>query len=286
MSRRMNVYYGAILGALGGLIGWATLGSLSQLEQAHALIRALLEGAIVGAFIGALVGSVEGALNGNVRELSTGLFRSLALSAVGGALGLAVGEVALQVIGGGVVARSIGWLSFGAAVGAAQGVVRGSIPRGVYGAIGGLVGGLTGGLLLEFLALQGLELQSVTRAIGLLLLGTLIGALIALVSEAFVHARVRVMNGRREGREYALDKADTTMGAGDSCDIYLPGDPSVRSLHAHFRSASDSVEVTPAGDAPVLVNGHAIRGPAPLKNGDQLQIGSTRLRLLVARTKA
>src|SRR5437764_13280135 len=33
MSRRMNIYYNAVLGALGGLFGWVVLGALIQVES-------------------------------------------------------------------------------------------------------------------------------------------------------------------------------------------------------------------------------------------------------------
>lgn len=279
----MNVYYGAVLGGLGGLLGWAALGSVFQPESAPALLRPLFEGAVVGAFIGALVGSVEGALNGNLRELWTGLSRSLVLSVPGGAIGLGAGELALQLVGGGLLARAVGWAVFGGAVGIAQGQARRSIQRGIFGAVGGLLGGSAGGLLLEFLAQQGAAVQATTRGIGLVILGALIGALVVMVAEAFVRARVRVVNGRREGREYALDKTETSIGASDGCDIYLPGDPAMRPVHALIRSAGKSVEIVATGGGAVWVNGSAMSARASLKDGDQLLLGSTRLRLQLTR---
>ena len=283
MSWRMNVYYNAVLGGLGGLLGWALLGLIIEPQQAY--VRAALQGGLAGALIGGLVGCVAGALNGNRRQLLRGLMSGMALGTVGGALGLVGGEVALQVSGGGLVARALGWGIFGLAIGLGQGYISRSRRRATYGATGGAGGGIIGGLLFEVLAQQSLESQSVTRGIGLVVLGACIGSLLGLVSEAFVRSRLRVMSGAREGREYDLERTETTLGSSDACDVYLPGDPQVQLKHASIRFASNGLTLQRCVPAAVVtVNGvRAGSGSTTIRDGDRLELGQTRV---VIRAKA
>src|SRR2546423_15342111 len=148
MSRRMNIYYNAVFGAMGGLFGWVILGALIQVESWDVYLRSAIQGAVVGFLVGALVGCVEGFLNGNTRQLLRGLQRGAMLGLVGGAVGLTAGELALHVIGGGYAARSIGWAVFGLLVGVGEGQASRSPRKARYGAVGGMAGGVIAVLLL------------------------------------------------------------------------------------------------------------------------------------------
>src|SRR5205085_9067796 len=142
MSRRMNIYYNAVLGAIGGLFGWVVLGALIQVESVDVYLRSAIQGAVVGALIGALVGCVEGALNGNKRQLLRGLQRGSLLGLVGGAIGLTTGEVALHVIGGGYAPRAIGWALLRLLVGTGEGQASRAPRTARYGPGRGMVGGI------------------------------------------------------------------------------------------------------------------------------------------------
>src|SRR5947209_2613698 len=277
MSRRMNIYYNAVLGAMGGLFGWVVLGALIQVESWDVYLRSALQGAVVGSLIGALVGCVEGVLNGNRRQLLRGLQRGSILGLVGGAIGLTAGELALHVIGGGYTARSIGWALFGLMVGVGEGQANRSPRKTRYGALGGMAGGFVGGLLVEAIAQQGAAAQSVIRGLGLVILGACIGSLLAVVSEIFVQARLLVLIGPKEGREYTLDRARTSLGSSDSCDVYLPGDAGIERVHAYIRRDQHGLMVQPASPtASVAVNGQPIPPDGtPLPDGAQLTLGRT-----------
>jgi hypothetical protein len=272
-----------VLGGLGGLLGWALLGLIVEPQQAY--LRAALQGGLAGALIGGLVGCVEGALNVNRRQLLRGLLNGLIMGAVGGALGLVGGEVALQLSGGGLVARALGWGIFGMAIGLGEGYVSGSRRRATYGAIGGAGGGIVGGLLFEVLAQQSLESESVTRGVGLVLLGACVGSLFGVVTEAFVRSRLRVISGAREGREYDLEREETTVGSSDSCDVYLPGDPQLQLKHASIRFARNRLTLQRCVPAAVVkINGVlAGGGSTTIRDGDRLELGQTKL---VIRAKA
>jgi Inner membrane component of T3SS, cytoplasmic domain len=288
MSRRMNIYYNAVLGAMGGLLGWVVLGALIQVESVDVYLRSAIQGAVVGFLVGALVGCVEGVLNGNRRQLLRGLQRGSILGLVGGAIGLTAGELALHVIGGGYAARSIGWALFGVLVGIGEGQANRSPRKASYGAVGGMAGGFIGGLLLEAIAQQGVTAQSATRGVGLVILGACIGSLLAVVSEIFVQARLLVLIGPKEGREYTLDRACTSVGSSDSCDVYLPGDPGIERVHAYIRRDRQGLMVKPASPtARIAVDGRPISPEGtPLPDGARLTIGRTILRVHVLHQKA
>ena len=279
MSRKMNIYYNATLGALGGLLGWLVLILVPGLGALPALAQATIQGAVIGALIGALVGIVEGILNVNIRQALRGLVRGTGFGLLGGALGLFLGELALWVVGGGFLARAIGWGLFGLAVGLGEGRASRSPRKTSYGAIGGLLGGLVGGLIFEAVAQASVTYQAETRGLGLMVVGAAIGSLISLVSEVLGRARLKVMTGPREGREYDLDRPETRIGRSDACDVYLPADRRIESVHAVVRRTGGNLLLAPTSPhAALLVNQVPVpSGGRHLSDGDQLLIGDTEL---------
>src|SRR5215831_18988652 len=91
MSLLVRIYFNAVFGALGGLIGWMLFGVFGE-RTASDFGQWLLGGGLIGGAIGYFVVSVEA-----VRDLSLVRFcrlaaYGLALGALGGALGMCVGE--------------------------------------------------------------------------------------------------------------------------------------------------------------------------------------------------
>src|SRR5436305_1872033 len=77
-------------------------------------------------------------------------------------------------------------------------------------------------------------------------LAACIGSLLGVVSEICVQARLLVLIGPKEGREYTLDRARTSVGSSDSCDVYLPGDAGIERVHAYIRPDKHGLMVEPA----------------------------------------
>src|SRR5213076_913594 len=69
-------------------------------------------------------------------------------------------------------------------------------------------------------------------AMGLVILGACIGALMALVQGVFQPASVKVLRGWQEGREYSLDKPSSRLGRDEHADIALFRDMRVEKQHA------------------------------------------------------
>jgi hypothetical protein len=211
----------------------------------------LAAGAIIGGIIGYVVVGWEYLVDGSaMRFLRTGTQGCL-LGALGGALGLVLGELinyALQmgawlsplVIG--VLARGLGWMVFGLTIGLAEGWVARSLLKTSYGAVGGSLGGFFGGAVFAAL-LIGSQRQEWTyvwgQASALVILGASIGSLIASVEEALKPASVKILRGWREGREFSILKRETTLGRDERADILLLRDMKVENGMLASSSAMD-----------------------------------------------
>lgn len=287
---KLRIYYNAILGALGGLIGWALITLLLRFETSQTfwlLLRDALFGALVGACIGFAVGSAE-QLAGRWRlpNLQQSAL-SAAIGAGAGLLGLVIGELIFLLAGGGVWSRALGWALFGALLGLGQWRVTGMPSKGSYGALGGLFGGLLGGSTYERLTLLLLNLDlgrgwalPVGGAIGLMMLGACIGALIGLVEDLLRTAWLRFIRGPLEGQTRTLDprRPQLVLGGADRCDIVLPADPDVARAHAEIVHRNGEFTITGRDGAVLLRRGNETTTVQNhrLQHGDTIQLGRTR----------
>ena len=287
---KLRIYYNAILGALGGLIGWALISLLLRFETSETfwlLLRDALLGALVGACIGFAVGSAE-QLAGRLRLPN---LRQSALSAAIGAgaglVGLVIGELIFLVAGGGVWPRALGWALFGALLGLGQWRVTGMPSKGVYGALGGLFGGLLGGSTYERLTLLLLNMElgrawaiPVGGAVGLMILGACIGALIGLVEDILRSAWLRFIRGPLEGQTRTIDprRAKIVLGRADQCDIVLPDDPDVARAHAEIVHNNGEFTIMGREGSVLLRRAHETTTVQQhvLQPGDTVQLGRTR----------
>src|SRR5437879_734077 len=91
MALLVRIYLNAVFGALGGLLGWLLFGIFGDRQNSN-IVQQLLGGAFIGGLFGYLVVGVEA-----IRDRSLLRFCRLAsygviLGAVGGALGMWLGE--------------------------------------------------------------------------------------------------------------------------------------------------------------------------------------------------
>ena len=142
MNKRLQIYYSAVFGALGGLLGWWVMGSF-QTETWRVLVSNPFVGAGVGLSIGGFVAASDGAMIKRVtrRALRDGLLGGLA-GLLAGLVGLLLGGLAFTTIGGGLLARGLGWLLLGLLIGLGDYLVSHRPQRALYGALGGVAGGL------------------------------------------------------------------------------------------------------------------------------------------------
>jgi len=308
MALLARIYFNAVFGALGGLIGWLLFGVFGDPSTSDTR-QWLLGGAIIGGGIGYFIVSVEA-----IRDQSLVRFCRLAsygvvLGALGGAAGMWIGEAVnyqlVEWIGAGrdswlagaatMAARGLGWMFLGMAVGISEGIAARSLGKLSYGTLGGALGGFVGGALFGGLyewALRGTNPQDLVSAgggaVGLVILGACIGALTALVQGVFQPASVRVLRGWQEGREYPLVKVDTLLGRDEHADIALFRDMRVEKRHAIIQRDNNRYVLINNHAPPeqTQVNGVSVAHVRDLHDGDRIQLGNIVLRFQLRAAQA
>ncbi|MBI2806340.1 MAG: FHA domain-containing protein [Planctomycetes bacterium] len=297
-----KMYFNAVFGALGGLLGWMLFGVLGEKNPSNVDLNLLLGGAIIGGSIGYFVVSVEA-----IRDQSLVRFARLAsygvlIAMIGGAFGMYAGDLIntgiLKVVTAmgmtintqgvfylilGMIARGLGWSLLGIAIGASEGIAARSIGKFSYGTVGGLLGGFIGGVLFELFYYIARQTNTTTyfwSALGLVILGACIGSLSALVQTVFQPANVKVMRGWQEGREYALDKPANLLGRDEHADIALFRDMKVEKKHCYINQVNGKYFLVNNG-APAeftLVNETPVADQRELVDGDRIQLGNVILK--------
>ena len=134
--------------------------------------------------------------------------------ALGGAVGLVLGEVVIGWFQGGLIGRAASWAVLGLGIGASQGIAYRSRQRLIFGLIGGGLRGI-GRRRYLFEALRqrmGGTGYTVSQGLGMVILGAGLGLFLALVEEVLKRAWVQVVRGRQEGRAYLLARARCSRG--------------------------------------------------------------------------
>ena len=275
MSLWLKTLYSMLTGALGALAAWFILDWLLKL-QPEVYADAILNGTVVGICVGVAVNGFRGLLEFKGLPLIKGILVGFLVGIVGGNVGLLVGEVFYQNLGGSNALRIVGWAIFGITLGLTDGILAFSFKRIFYAGIGGLLGGLFGGAAFSFLASLSL-FPYTSRALGFGVLGALIGLFIGLLPNVLKDAWVKVNStGRNEGKECILDKARIVIGASEGCDLSLYGDSNVAPKHAEIVQDGKGYVLKPIGGTVVLVSGQQIR-QYNLANEDTFQLGSQSL---------
>jgi Inner membrane component of T3SS, cytoplasmic domain len=300
MALLTRIYFNAVFGGLGGLLGWMLFGVFADPHAADPgtaafWLNLLLGGAVIGGAVGYFVVSVEALRDRSLLRFVRLASYGVLLGALGGAVGMLLGEwvnyglVALFGAGtvlaflGAMFARGLGWMCLGATVGVSEGIAARSLGKFSYGTLGGALGGFVGGAFFGGVYLATRDLGAGTSlwgAVGLVLLGACIGSLSALVQGVFQPASVKVLRGWQEGREYPLDKEASLLGRDEHADIALFRDMKVEKKHAHIKREGNAY-VLVNNQAPAewtRVNDEPVAGRCALRDGDRIQLGNVLLR--------
>jgi hypothetical protein len=275
----MRMYFYAILGAIGGLIGWQVSGLLGLSFIGNLYISELIVGALVGFSIGLFIGLTEGLISLNpVQAGRSGLIGGL-LGMAAGAIGLPLSEMIFQLVGAGPFGRVLGWGTFGLLLGLAQGI---SGQAQIWkGALGGFIGGAIGGILLEW-AQRTLQNPMAGKAAGLLLLGGSVGAFISLIVVLLSRAWLEVKSGKLKGTEFILDKfmakGFPSIAIGSSplkSEIVLP-DPDIAPQHAMLQGDGMHFSLKDMSMAGTYIENRKVER-VQLVNGQRIRMGNTEL---------
>ncbi len=279
MSRRMRAYYYAVLGAIGGLIGWQISNLLGLSFTPTIYLSDLLVGSILGLCVGVMIGITEGLLTRNpAHVLRSGVIGG-GLGLLAGAIGLPLGEWSFLVSGATTLSRALGWAVFGLLIGLAEGLTGGS--QIWKGALGGLAGGLVGGALLEGTR-RWLGDPMIGKAAGLMLLGAAVGALIALIAVLLSRAWLEVGSGKLKGTEFILDKFMREHGPNAivgsdalKADIVLP-DPDIAPQHAILLGEGTHFVLKDMSPGGTFVNNRKV-SLVQLSDRQKIRMGNTEL---------
>src|SRR5512139_3485936 len=147
MNRSMRTYFYAVLGGIGGLLGWQISGLLGLSFITNLYISEMFVGALVGMSIGLLIGITEGLMTRNPVHAGRAGLTGAILGMIAGGIGLPLSEALFQLVGAGIFGRALGWGIFGMLLGLAEGIVgQTQVWKGM---LGGAIGGVVGGILLE-----------------------------------------------------------------------------------------------------------------------------------------
>jgi hypothetical protein len=279
MNRRMRTYYYALLGAIGGLVGWQVSDLLGLSFASNLYLSEALVGALIGLSVGLFIGLTEGALTRNpVHALKSGVFGGL-LGLGAGAIGLPLSEFLFQSVGAGVVGRALGWGVFGLLIGLAEGMVGRT--QAWKGMLGGFIGGALGGILLESVH-NWLQDPLTGKAAGLVLLGACVGAFISLIAVLLSRAWLEVKSGKLKGTEFMLDKfmnkGFPSVAIGSSplkSEIVLP-DPDIAPQHAMLSGDGISFNLKDMSLSGTYINNRKVER-VQLANGQRIRMGNTEM---------
>jgi hypothetical protein len=296
MALLVRIYFNAVFGALGGLLGWLLFGVFGDKAAGtpgQQLAQQLLGGAFIGGFIGYFVVGVDALRDRSFLRFCRLASYGVVLGGAGGLLGMWVGEKVnyylvegllnwrpgVRLVGE-VLSRGLGWMFLGLAVGLSEGAASRSLGKLSYGTMGGALGGFIGGCLFGLLKVLEKGSESTSHvwggALGLVILGACIGALSALVQGVFQPASVRVMRGWQEGREYPLLKTDNLLGRDEGADIALFRDMRVEKRHAVIQRDGNRFILLNNESPPdqTCVNDEAVPHLRDLRDGDRIQLGN------------
>lgn len=279
MNRRMRTYYYAVLGAIGGLVGWKVSDLLGLSFVTNIYLSEAIVGALIGLSIGFFIGITEGALTRNSVQAGKSGLTSGVLGLIAGAIGLPLSELLFQGVGAGWIGRMLGWGIFGLLIGLAEGVLGKN--QAWKGMLGGLLGGALGGLLLESTHTW-LKDPLIGKVVGLILLGASTGAFISLIVVLLSKAWLEVASGKLKGTEFILDKfmkqGGPAIAIGSSAlksEIVFP-DPDIAPQHAMLTSDGLVFSLKDMSMNGTFINNKRIER-SQLSNGQRIRMGNTEL---------
>ena len=305
-------FYLSICAGLGAFSGWAILepffedGAPDEEFQVACFLLFPTTAALVGLFLGAAEGFmcrntrravVSGAVGlgvgfagGLILLIPVGLLFSL-MQVVAVQVGkplapgqMPVGMTLLIVMMG----RAAAWAIISIPAGLGQGIALRERKIVFNGILGGALGGLIGGLLFDPIAFVFITPDGqamVSRAIGLTIVGLMVGLFVGLVEGWTKTAWLLMRKGPLAGKQFVLFKDTTVLGSSPKAEIYLFKDEAIEPRHAiiHNRGGRFELEDCQSPDG-TYVNGIPIKKHL-LQNGDQIVMGKTVLEFTLREAK-
>ena len=303
-----SIFFKSLAGLTAGMLAWVILEpsapktidsrSFSTWEQTFLIV---LSGLIAVA-ICAVSGMQQGSWKHVARQTGLGLI----FGVIGGMVGASFGgelaqllmpsvhpELGTTLLPVAMAWRTLALAPIGCCIGLGIGAAGLSLNRTIQGGIGGLLAGAAAGLAFDplsatigklILVSEGRtsgEVGGPARALYAALLGFGIGLFIGIAERVMRSAWVRLHVGRNEGREWAIDRPQMSIGRSELADIPLHGDPGIAPIHAYIAKQGDGYILADAGTPTgTYLNGQRIM-QAPLAHGNWIQVGGLSLEFLM-----
>jgi hypothetical protein len=296
-----SYFYLGVAGLIGALVGWGVLEPFfndTDLKDDKFDVAATLLFPTVAASIGLFLGAADGIVCRN-------LPRALLCAAVGLGIGFAGGLISLFPAGMVfilmtsiavnvqkpapgeiphgfalflfIVGRAIAWAFAAIPGGIGQGVALREKKVVWNGVLGAVLGGLLGGMLFDpiDLMLKKSDDASVSRAVGLAIIGLMVGVFIGLVQEWTKTAWLMMRAGPLAGKQFIIYKNPTVIGSSPKADIYLFKDDAIEPRHALIHNRGGRYEIEDCGSADgTYVDGVPVKRQY-LQTGQKIVMGKT-----------
>lgn len=287
MSLIRLIIWSSLIGGWAAFFGWL-FSEVILHNWISKVYVAILMATLVAIPIGGGICCASGFTNPRLEILLKRLLLGFAGGLLGGLLGSLVGScmfsgfdfIATRFSSRFVdfLGRVVGWTLIGTGIGIGIGLSEGLVDRSINklrnGLIGGVLGGFLGGLFFGLVTFFGGSITS--RAVSFVLLGLCIGFFVGLAQVILKEAWLTVEAGFRPGRQMILGGDVVTMGTSEKSSLIFIayGAKGVEPTHLKItrREARYLLEDNQSRSG-TLLNGQAISGPTPLKDGDAIQFG-------------
>jgi hypothetical protein len=307
-------FYLAIAGGLGACAAWAILepymDESKMLQDATTVLVGLLLFPTVAGAIGLFLGLVDGIMCRNLQRAFTCALVGLGIGFGLGLVAVFVANIIFGIMVGIAVAidpkfgrggqmpqgfaflvlmmgRGAAWAVAGIPAGIGQGIALKEKKVTMNGMLGGVLGGLLGGLLFDPIDLlfSGGVQATLSRGVGLTLIGILVGLFVGLVEQWTKTAWLIMRAGPLAGKQFVVYRNPTVLGSSPKADIYLFKDADIEPRHALIHNLGGRYEIedcnTPDG---TYVNGKPVQRQL-LQPGDQVVLGKTVLEFALREAK-
>lgn len=237
--------------------------------------------AVYAMFVGMSMGIGEGVYYGSKKNsfkyALIGVGVSLAVGFVAGCVAQwSYGYISSEVDSflGGALTRAIGWSILGLGVGGSIGLLKPEKRRMKYCLGGGAMGGFLGGFLFDVVSLI-VYGDTISRLVGLVVTGALIGIGIGILEQYAKEAWLNVVRGEFEGKEYLVFAGTTSIGNNGQNIIVLFKDKLIAPHHCDIILEGNQYFLVDSGSPlGTFVNGIKITKHR-LHNGDTISIGNS-----------
>lgn len=280
-----SVFYGALAGGIGGLVGWLLTKQPGFVHTANPILRSdlmIFDIAVISGCIGATLGTVDGVLHGLYTRASQGALIGALFGIIGGVVGRLLGEPAFQVFSHlnlTLLGHSIGWVLIGLFIGVTEGVMYRDRIRALRGSLGGLLGGYWGSGGFEII--NDMPYSAINYGLTIVMLGVALGVLIRFCQEWFADAYLVVISNIQKNDKFNLTKLVSVLGSGVDDDFILHTGKEIRPNHAHLLLKANTYWIQPThGECVLYVNQQPVFMLHRLHHADEITIGSLTLRFI------